>query len=306
MGEVGHGPHPGERRRDRQHVLERAEVAHAAHHLDAEGHGAALRLEPLAQQAELLDDRGDRLLVRPPEQEAGMEDDRLGPARGGDAGRVVEHPDRHVVLLAELGVAHEAGERRVQREGDPGVPGRLAEPLGPRVVHPEAAREVDLDRGVAALDENRDGFLGAFARGNAGRAEAKRAMCATLAHGPSDRCSYAFHMAQRPSRIELLELDIDLRLTDLWREAGEVGEWSLEVVAAFMRAAYGKGYCDALTEDAPGSLCHDHGYRIPRGGAPAPSRQSRAQRPSWAMKRRRLCIAGVDTSARAERVDAAG
>jgi hypothetical protein len=30
-----------------------------------------------------------------------------------------------------------------------------------------------------------------------------------------------------------------------------------------MRAAYGKGYCDALTEDAPGSLCVDHGYRVP-------------------------------------------
>ena len=70
-------------------------------------------------------------------------------------------------------------------------------------------------------------------------------------------------MAQRITRIDLLELDIDLRLTDLWREASEISEWNLEVVAAFMRAAYGKGYCDALTEDAPGSLCHDHGYRIP-------------------------------------------
>jgi hypothetical protein len=70
-------------------------------------------------------------------------------------------------------------------------------------------------------------------------------------------------MAQRITRIDLLELDIDLRLTDLWREASEITEWNLEVVAAFMRAAYGKGYCDALTEDAPGSLCHDHGYRIP-------------------------------------------
>ena len=30
-----------------------------------------------------------------------------------------------------------------------------------------------------------------------------------------------------------------------------------------MRAAYGKGYCDALTEDAPGSLCVEHGYRVP-------------------------------------------
>jgi hypothetical protein len=70
-------------------------------------------------------------------------------------------------------------------------------------------------------------------------------------------------MAESPSRIDLLELDIDLRLTDLWREAADVGEWNLEIVAAFMRAAYGKGYCDALTEDQPGALCHDHGYRIP-------------------------------------------
>jgi hypothetical protein len=70
-------------------------------------------------------------------------------------------------------------------------------------------------------------------------------------------------MAKHPSRIDLLELDIDLRLADLWREAAEIEEWSLEVVAAFMRAAYGKGYCDALTEDSPGSLCRDHGYRVP-------------------------------------------
>ena len=40
--------------------------------------------------------------------------------------------------------------------------------------------------------------------------------------------------------------------------------------AAGMRAAYGKGYCDALTEDAPGSLCHDHGYRIPARREVAP------------------------------------
>jgi hypothetical protein len=37
-----------------------------------------------------------------------------------------------------------------------------------------------------------------------------------------------------------------------------------------MRAAYGKGYCDALTEDSPGSLCHDHGYRIPGRQVGAP------------------------------------
>jgi len=80
-------------------------------------------------------------------------------------------------------------------------------------------------------------------------------------------------MSKRPSRIDLLELDIDLRLADLWREAAEIGEWNLEIAAAFMRAAYGKGYCDALTEDAPGSLCLDHGYRIPgrRAGTPTES-----------------------------------
>ena len=73
-------------------------------------------------------------------------------------------------------------------------------------------------------------------------------------------------MATDPSRIDLLELDIDLRLADLWREAVDVSDWSLEIVAAFIRAAYGKGYCDALTEEAPGSLCADHGYRVPDRG----------------------------------------
>src|SRR5207244_3533280 len=38
-------------------------------------------------------------------------------------------------------------------------------------------------------------------------------------------------MSQRPSRIELLELDIDLRLADLWREADDITEWNLEIVA---------------------------------------------------------------------------
>jgi hypothetical protein len=80
---------------------------------------------------------------------------------------------------------------------------------------------------------------------------------------PSDRVPTLFDMLDRPSRIDLLELDIDLRLADLWREALEIDDWNLEVVAAFMRAAYGKGYCDALTEEAPGSLCADHGYRVP-------------------------------------------
>ncbi len=77
------------------------------------------------------------------------------------------------------------------------------------------------------------------------------------------RAPYARIVLADPSRIDLLELDIDVRLADLWREAVDVSDWNLEVVAAFIRAAYGKGYCDALTEELPGSLCVDHGYRMP-------------------------------------------
>jgi hypothetical protein len=86
---------------------------------------------------------------------------------------------------------------------------------------------------------------------------------------PSDARFTLVVMTTRPSRIDLLELDIDLRLADLWREAASIEEWSLDVVAAFMRAAYGKGYCDALTEESPGSLCADHGYRVPERACPA-------------------------------------
>lgn len=70
-------------------------------------------------------------------------------------------------------------------------------------------------------------------------------------------------MSALPTRTDLLELDIDLRLADLWREADVIKEWNLETAAAFMRSAYGRGYCDAITEEDPGSLCTDHGYRVP-------------------------------------------
>ncbi len=80
---------------------------------------------------------------------------------------------------------------------------------------------------------------------------------------PSDGVRTLGSVPGEPTRIDLLELDIDLRLSDLWREAVDVSEWNLEVVAAFIRAAYGKGYCDALTEESPGALCVEHGYRMP-------------------------------------------
>ena len=54
--EVEHGPHPAGSLRDLEHVVQRAEVADAAHHLDSERDGALLPLEPLPQLPELLDD----------------------------------------------------------------------------------------------------------------------------------------------------------------------------------------------------------------------------------------------------------
>ena len=112
------------------------------------------------------------------------------------------------------------------------------------------------------------------------RSSTRRKPCSGAEPGPSDAVPTLGDMPQRPSRIDLLELDIDLRLADLWREAAGITEWSLDVVAAFMRAAYGKGYCDALTEDSPGSLCADHGYRVP--GAQARSRPADASTPAAA------------------------
>ena len=85
------------------------------------------------------------------------------------------------------------------------------------------------------------------------------------------RASYPCRVVNGPSRIDLLELDIDVRLADLWREAAEIVDWNLEVVAAFMRAAYGKGYCDSLIEEFPGSLCAEHGYKVPERRIARPS-----------------------------------
>jgi hypothetical protein len=65
-------------------------------------------------------------------------------------------------------------------------------------------------------------------------------------------------------KVEGLSLDIDIRLRKLWVEVEQVEQWDITQAAAFIRAAYGQGYMDALKEDAEGSrakLCHDHGYR---------------------------------------------
>jgi hypothetical protein len=80
---------------------------------------------------------------------------------------------------------------------------------------------------------------------------------------------FATAEAPGPSKVELLELDIDIRIADLWIEAHGVEDWNLDKVAAFIRAAYGRGYCDSLAEERVGALCEDHGYTVPKRGAKA-------------------------------------
>ena len=62
-----------------------------------------------------------------------------------------------------LEVSHEAEQRRVHGESDVVLSSQLAEALGERVVHPEAALEVDLARRVAPLENELDRLLGGVA-----------------------------------------------------------------------------------------------------------------------------------------------
>ena len=145
------------RARDLDDVVERAEIADASHHLDAERHRASLALEPLAQGTELLHHRGDRILAGPAEKEARMEHDDLRAAGGGYAGTPVERADGGGELPARcLDVTHEAEERRMHGQRNVGSARRVAELLGPRIVHPEPAFEVDFAGVVPTLEQDLD------------------------------------------------------------------------------------------------------------------------------------------------------
>jgi hypothetical protein len=66
------------------------------------------------------------------------------------------------------------------------------------------------------------------------------------------------------TNLDLLGLDIDLRILGVWEELNQLSEpFSEGIVAASIRAAYGKGYCDALREPLRGQMCHDHGLPVP-------------------------------------------
>lgn len=75
------------------------------------------------------------------------------------------------------------------------------------------------------------------------------------------------------SKVERLELDIDGRLHEMRQEMYKFHSeldpeegWKISVIVAFVRAAYDKGYCDALRDDAQGErgkLYIDNGYAVP-------------------------------------------
>ena len=90
VGEIEHRTDPVDATRDLDHVVERAEIPNAAHHLDAERDGAFLLLEALSQCPELLDDRVDRVLSCTSEQEARVEDHELGTGGSRDPRASVE------------------------------------------------------------------------------------------------------------------------------------------------------------------------------------------------------------------------
>jgi hypothetical protein len=62
-------------------------------------------------------------------------------------------------------------------------------------------------------------------------------------------------------RVSLLELDVDTRLADLWTRANGETNWSLELVAPYLRAAFARGYVEATRGDR--SLFTEYGFQVP-------------------------------------------
>lgn len=67
-------------------------------------------------------------------------------------------------------------------------------------------------------------------------------------------------------RVDVLELDVDTRLLEVWAavDGYDFDDAVLAMVGCFARAAYVRGYADALTEPK-GKLFRENGYRVPKG-----------------------------------------
>ena len=151
------------------------ELAHAAHHLDPERHRAALALEPLAELAELL---ARRRRSRPRAcGRAGSRGGRRRPRRPQATAIPAEWSSIPTAMLNFLPRSRWPMNPAIGAWTESTMPASratLAEPLGPRVVHPEPALEVDLAGGVAALEQQLDRRLRALPGGHARRAVAQR------------------------------------------------------------------------------------------------------------------------------------
>lgn len=67
-----------------------------------------------------------------------------------------------------------------------------------------------------------------------------------------------------PTALDLLELDIDLRLVDLWKELDKfLPDHMVDPVAICLRVAFSRGYEEALTDPVPGGFFIEHGYPVP-------------------------------------------
>ena len=70
-------------------------------------------------------------------------------------------------------------------------------------------------------------------------------------------------------RLDKLELDIDIRLRDLWAKLDadpNMTDEQKKLISSYFRAAYGHGYSDALIDEEPGQLHKENGYRVPDEG----------------------------------------
>ena len=157
--EIEHRPHEVHLRGDRENIVDRAELVHAPHHLDPERDEPVLRSEPLTQVAELFHHIGNRAFPFAAEEKSGMEDDEPGAGGLRKTCRMVEHPERHLVLLLARDVPEERGERRMHGECDVGVAEGLAKHRRLVVVEPETACKSDLAGLVAAGREDRCALL---------------------------------------------------------------------------------------------------------------------------------------------------
>jgi hypothetical protein len=65
-------------------------------------------------------------------------------------------------------------------------------------------------------------------------------------------------------RVQLIELDIDLRLGVGLFEAVASSRGDEALMLGYLRFAYGAGYRDALIDQPRGQLFRDHGFPVPK------------------------------------------